>query len=67
MRLPNHNRQLQTSPDAMHTVKDVVERVFSLLIGKANLDKIFASEVAMGRFNLDKENRKRKQGKGPEE
>ena len=28
MKLPNHNRILQTFPDAMHTVKDSIERVF---------------------------------------
>ena len=34
MRLPHHNRIEQTVPDAMHTVKDCVEKVFHLITGK---------------------------------
>ena len=34
MRLPYHNRIEQTMPDAMHTVKDCVEKVFYLITGK---------------------------------
>ena len=52
MNLPSHNRLMQYFPDAMHTVKDAIERVFFLLIGKTNLDKILASEIAYGRFSL---------------
>ena len=44
MKLPNHNRVLQTFPDAMHTVKDSIERVFFLLVGKSKLDKIATLE-----------------------
>ena len=39
MKLSNHNRVFQTFPDAMHTVKDSIERVFFLLIGKSKLEK----------------------------
>jgi len=34
MKLNGHSRTEQVFPDAMHTVKDCVERVFLLLIGK---------------------------------
>ena len=40
MNLPSHNRFVQCFPDAMHTVKDAIARVFFLLIRKTNLDKI---------------------------
>lgn len=52
MRLPNHNRLLQCYPDAMHTIKDVVEHIFFLLIGKSNLHKIGVTEAANGRFGF---------------
>ena len=38
MKLPEHDRVDQTVPDAMHTVKDVVERMFRLIIGKSKSD-----------------------------
>ena len=62
MKLPNHNRILQTFPDAMHTVKDAIERVFFLLIGKSKLDKIAVLERKLKRFGFDEETRKRKRG-----
>lgn len=52
MRLPKHNRLLQCYPDAMHTIKDAVEHIFFLLIGKSNLDKIGLAEAANGRFDF---------------
>ncbi len=65
MRLPNHNQLLQTFPDAMHTIKDTIERIFFLLIGKANLHKIELAEIANGRFGFKSvPSRKRKRGKG---
>jgi hypothetical protein len=30
MKLPQHNREYQTVPDAMHTIKDVVEKLVVL-------------------------------------
>lgn len=33
MRLPQHDRINQTVPDAMHTVKDCVEKLVCLIIG----------------------------------
>ena len=59
---PSHNRLTQCFPDAMHTVKDAIERVFFLLFRKTNLDKILASEIAYGRFGLKLPSRKRKRG-----
>ena len=38
MKLPEHDRVQQTVPDAMHTVKDVIERLFKLIIGKSKSD-----------------------------
>ena len=38
MKLPEHDRVGQTVPDAMHTIKDVVERLFKLIIGKSTSD-----------------------------
>ena len=40
MDFPNHNRVLQVFPDAMHTIKDCIERIFYLIVGKVNLDTI---------------------------
>lgn len=34
----------------MHTVKDCIENIYFLLIGKVNLDTIKSSETSMGRF-----------------
>ena len=62
MKLPNHNRVLQTFPDAMHTVKDSIERVFFLLVGKSKLDKIATLEKKLKRFGFDEQARKRKRG-----
>lgn len=33
MNLPYHDRIEQTMPDAMHTVKDCVEKIFYLITG----------------------------------
>lgn len=35
MKLPDHNRLLQTVPDAMHTVKDLIEKIVYLVIGSS--------------------------------
>ena len=61
MRLPNHDF-IQACPDAMHTVKNCIERIFFLHIGKAKMDKVLLSESALGSFNLKVPSRKRKQG-----
>ena len=60
MELPNHNRTTQVFPDAMHTVKDCIERIFSLIIGKTNLDPIVKSETSLRRFNLS--NKRKRSG-----
>ena len=58
MKFTNHNRLLQTFPDAMHTVKDCIERIFFLLIGKANLQKIEQAEIVNKRFGFEVSSRK---------
>ena len=63
MKLPCHNRTLQCFLDAMHTVKDCIERIFFLLIGKVNLDKISKCEATLHRFGFEDSSRKRKRGK----
>ena len=35
MRLPQHDRVNQTVPDAMHTIKDCVEKLVWLIIGNS--------------------------------
>lgn len=37
MRLPYHDRVEQTVPDAMHTVKDCIEKLLYLITGNAKL------------------------------
>ena len=34
MRLPYHNRGDQIAPDAMHTIKDSIEKIVALITGK---------------------------------
>ena len=41
----------QTVPDAMHTVKDVIESLFSLITGKKNNQKVQKAEEKLGRFH----------------
>ena len=53
---------MQAFPDAMHTIKDSIERVFFILVGKTNLDKILAAELVSGRFGFSVPSRKRKRG-----
>jgi len=38
MKLPNHDRVEQTVPDAMHTIKDVVEKLFNVVTGRGRAD-----------------------------
>ena len=53
MRLPSHDRLLQAVPDAMHTVKDVVEGIVHLLIGRDDTKKLHTSEVDRSRFGFN--------------
>ena len=46
----------------MHTVKDSIERVFFLLIGKSKLKKITLLESKLKRFGFGEQLRKRKRG-----
>ncbi len=52
MNLPNHNPLEQTVPDAMHTVKDVVENLFGLIMGRRDSSKVHEAERKLGRLNL---------------
>ena len=53
MKLPHHEPLHQTVPDAMHTIKDVVEKIFSIVIKKEGDLKLRAAEAAVGQFSLD--------------
>ncbi len=52
MRMPFHNRTTQAYPDAMHTVKDAVEHIFNLIIGKVDSAKVRKAEIELNRFDL---------------
>ena len=54
MKLPNHDYVMQTVPDAMHTIKDVVEKLFSVVTGRGRADtsKVKGAEAALGRFGM---------------
>ena len=52
MDLANRNPITQTVPDAMHTVKVVVEYLFILIIGKEDSEKVRHAEIELGRFGL---------------
>ena len=52
MNLPNHNPLEQTVPDAMHTVKDVIENLFGLIMGRRDSFKVHEAERKLGRLNL---------------
>lgn len=52
MRFPNHDRLKQAIPDAMHTIKDVVERLVYFLTGKEDSQNVRKAEIEFGRFDL---------------
>ena len=54
MKLPNHDHVEQTVPDAMHTIKDVVEKLFNVVTGRGRADtsKVKGAEAALGRFGM---------------
>jgi len=54
MKLPNHDRVEQTVPDAMHTIKDVVEKLFNVVTGRGRADtsKVKGAEAAIGCFGM---------------
>lgn len=56
MSLPNHN----CYPDAMHTIKDAIERIFSLLISRS----IELAEAANGRFGFKKSSSRKRKREG---
>ena len=52
MELEFHNPILQTVPDAMHTVKDAIEHLFYLIVGKEDSVKVRQAEVELQRFGV---------------
>ena len=50
LNLPNHDAIAQTTPDAMHTIKDAIVNIFDLLIGKDDTDKCRRCEINLGRY-----------------
>ena len=50
MWLHNHNPLKQTYPNAMHTIKDVIEKMFALIIGRQDSVKVRNTEKKLGRF-----------------
>jgi hypothetical protein len=52
MELKHHNPISQTIPDAMHTVKVVMEHLLYLIIGKEDSQKVRDAEIELQRFNL---------------
>ena len=52
MELKYHNPLFQTVPDAMHTVKDVIEHLFYLIIGKEDSIKVRRAEEELQRFSF---------------
>ena len=53
MRLPSHDRLTQTVPDAIHTVKCVIEGIFHLVTGRDDTENVRRAEASIGRFGLD--------------
>lgn len=51
MSLPHHDPLIQCVPDAMHTVKDVLEKLFGLLTGREDTPKVQQCEKTLGRFS----------------
>ena len=49
-RLPNHDRYLNTPVEPMHTIKNISERLVTLLAGKSDSAKVRAEEQSRGRF-----------------
>ena len=50
MKLKFHNPIEQTVPDAMHTIKDVIEHLFYLIVGRDNFNRVMVSEAELQRF-----------------
>lgn len=50
MRLPDHDRPSQMSPDGMHTLADVVSNILQLISGKSDGHKVRKCEESYGRF-----------------
>lgn len=56
MKLPTHNAILQTVPDAMHTIKDVIVNIHDLVTGKDDTVNCRKCEMNVGnRFGITPE------------
>ena len=62
MKLPSHNPVRQTTPDSMHTIKDAIEHIFKLIIGKEDSVKVRKAEIQLGRFGITSPVIKKKNG-----
>ena len=49
---PKYNPISQTVPDAMHTVKVVMEHLLYLIIGKEDSQKVREAEIELKRFDF---------------
>ena len=47
-KLPTHNPVTQTTPDAMHTVKDTIVNIFDLIMGRDDTMKCRQCELNVG-------------------
>lgn len=52
MKLPHHNPLTQVMPEVMHTVKDVMENLFGLIVGKRDSAKVREAERKLGRLSI---------------
>lgn len=48
----------------MHTVKDAIEHIFNLMIGKEDSDKVRTTEIDLGRFGLSVNNSRKRSRSG---
>ena len=61
MRLPHHDPIVQTTPDAMHTVKDAIVNIFNLITGKDDTMSCRTCEFNLGeRFGITQDSLKKK-------
>ena len=54
MRLPYHNRGDQIAPDAMHTIKDSIEKIMSLITGSYMFNYIIIRSSHIGNYFIGK-------------
>lgn len=54
MKCSTHNRIVQTVPGVMHTIKDAVEHVVNIIVGKEDNAKVNGAEEAIGHFQTER-------------